>query len=111
MTSRPSVCPSRATGTTVMVRAVDDQPVLFIAIAAGRVVVEVVDEDPDKRASIGVPRCRVFAHDERLFRQLRVSYDHGQQTTLGSLWARAVVPDLRRLPPRERATKARTHPS
>lgn len=94
-----------------MVRAVGDEPVAFIAIAAGDVVVEVVGEDPEKRASIGVPRRRVFAHDERLFRELRASYDGGQHEILSSLWARATVADLSPLPPMARATEPRTHPS
>jgi hypothetical protein len=98
-------------GTAVMLRAADDGPVAFIAIAAGGAVVEVVDEDPEKHASIGVPRRRVFAHDEGLFRELCASYEAGQHEALSSLWARATVADLGPLPRMARAIAARTHPS
>jgi hypothetical protein len=111
MIDRLSACGSRTKGTAVMVRALGNEPMAFIAIAAREVVVEVVDEDPEKRASIGVPRRRVFAHDEGLFRKLCASYAGGQHETLSSLWSRATVADLSRLPPMAPATESRTHPS
>ena len=111
MIYRLSAGGSRMQGTAVMLRAVDDEPVAFIAIATGGAVVEVVDGDPEKHASIGVPRRRVFAHDERLFQKLSASYEAGERETLGSLWAHATVADLTRLPPMAPGIKAGTHPS
>jgi hypothetical protein len=95
----------------VMVRAVGDEPMAFIAVAAGEVVVELVDDDREKHASIGVPRRRVFARDERLFRKLCAAYQGGQHATLRTLWARASEADLRGLPPMAQATEPHSHPS
>lgn len=94
-------------GMAVMVRAVGDEPMAFIAVAAD----EVVDDDREKQASIGVPRRRVFARDERLFRKLRATYQDEQHATLRSLWARAIEADLSRLPPMAPAIEPRTQPS
>jgi hypothetical protein len=102
---------AQAASAAVMVRAVGDEPRAFIAIAAGQAVVEVVDEDPEKHASIGVPRRRVFVHDERLFRKLLLAYARGQHDALKSLWAHATVADLSRLPPMAAAIEPRSHPS
>lgn len=90
----------------VTVRAVGDEPIALIAVAAGVVVVEVVDSDREKRASFGVPRRRVFARDERLLLKLRAAHGGGQHATLRSLWARARAADLTALPPRDRAAKS-----
>jgi hypothetical protein len=91
-------------GTVVMVRSDRDEPVVLVAIAAGRVVVEVVDRNPEKRASIGFPRSRVFVRDVRLLRKLRASFKQGRPDVLSSLWARAIAPDLSGLPLLDAAT-------
>ena len=91
-------------GTIVMVRSDLDEPLVLVAIAAGRVVVEVVDRDPAKLASIGFPLSRVYARDRRLLRKLRASFKQGRLDVLSSLWARATEPDLSGLPLRDAAT-------
>jgi hypothetical protein len=111
MIRRLSACAAHTKGTAVMVRAVNDEPVALIAIAVAAIVVDVVAEDPEKRASIGVPQRRVFAHDDRLFRELRASFDEGRLDILGALWAGATLADLSHLPARTPATESRTHPS
>lgn len=97
-------------GTLVMVRAARDEPIAFVAIAAGRGVVQVAAENREKRASRGFPRRRVFARDEGLLRELLDRYREGRPDLVSALWARANPPDLAGLPARDAATAARTHP-
>ena len=75
MVCEVAACGGLTEGTLVVVRAALDEPVAFIAIAAGEVVVQVSNDDPEKHASIGFPRRRAFARDERLLRELRASYE------------------------------------
>ena len=93
-----------AVGTRVMVRAAMDEPMASIAVAVGRAVVEIASPNPEKHASVGVPRRRVFARDEGLLRELRASYEQGDVMILSALWMRATAPDLSRLPARDAAT-------
>ena len=94
--------------TAVMVRAVDDEPLARIAIAAGKGVVDVIHDDADTHGSIGVPQRRVFAHDERLFRRMCSSYQAGQREILSSLWTHAMVGDVTGLPARVPAIEPRS---
>ncbi len=110
MISRFSAGTARGQGMAVLVRAIDDEPLALIAVAAHAAVVDVVHEDPDERASIGVPRRRVFAYDADLFQQLRASFAAGRHGTVSSLWEHATVADLRHLPPRVLPIRPLTHP-
>jgi hypothetical protein len=78
MVCEGAACGGVTEGTLVLVRAALDEPVALSAIAAGEVVVQVSNEDPERHASIGFPRRRVFARDERLLRELRASYEQGR---------------------------------
>ena len=100
MIYRLSACSTHVQGMAVLVRAIDDEPLALIAVAAGDGVVDVVHENPDKDALIGVPRRRVFAQNADLFQQLRTCFVDGRHETLGLLWERATAADLRGLPRR-----------
>jgi hypothetical protein len=100
MIYRLSACTAHVQGMAVLVRAVDDEPLALIAVAAGDVVVDVVHANPNKDALIGVPRRRVFAHNADLFQQLHTCFVDGREETLGLLWERATAADLRDLPRR-----------
>jgi hypothetical protein len=97
-------CGCETVGTRVMVRAAMDEPLASIAVSVGRAVVEVSSADPDKHASVGFPRRRVFARDEGLLRELRASYERDNALILRALWTQATAPDLSRLPARDAAT-------
>lgn len=97
-------------GTSVLVRAIDDEPLTLIAVAAGKVVVDVVSDDPSMRASFGVPLRRVFAQDDTLFEGLCTLFDEGRHEALGVLWTQATAADLTRLPPRVLPITPPRHP-
>jgi len=111
MIYRLSAGTAHARGMTVLVRATDDEPLALIAVACGAVVVDVVHDDPESHALIGVPRRRVFARDADLFQQLRTSFAEGRHDTLSLLWERATAADLGHLPPRVLPIKPLTSPS
>ena len=111
MIYRLSACSPHAQGMAVLVRATDDEPLALIAVAVSEVVVDVVHEDPDKHALIGVPRRRVFARNADLFQQLRTCFVDGRHETLDLLWERATAADLRHLPRRISAAKQPASPA
>jgi hypothetical protein len=110
MIYRLSACSPHAQGMAVLVRATDDEPLTLIAVAASAAVVDVVHEDSNKHALIGVPRRRVFAHNADLFQQLSTCFADGRHDTLCSLWEHAMAADLGHLPRRVSTNTQATNP-